>query len=134
MASNLDFARISYGRSTYAVRPGDFVPIPKSIDPNAPDFLDTVRSIFAMMSNASGGHPCIRCKVSVWNESVNLTAEGVHVFYKNPNARKFDIKNDPAEIAEFAAMINRNRLVIELGRVDTDQYGDGWKRAKWSAA
>lgn len=131
MASRLDFAHLRYGKQIVPVRPTSVIPIPQTIDPSAPDFLDTVRSIFAMMGNASGGHPTYRCKVSVWNGSVNLTAEGTHVFYKDPDAKKFDIKGDDAALAAFVEMIERNRVVIELGDVYTDQYGDGWKRAKW---
>ena len=133
MASELDFAHLTYGTRIYPVRPNEVTPIPATIDPNAPDFLDTVRSIFAMMSNASGGHIIRTCKLSVWNGSVNLSGDGVHVFYKDPNAKKFAIStDDPEGVAAFVELVEKNRIVMELGSVVTDQYGDGWKRARWA--
>lgn len=132
MASTLEFAKISYGPRSYPVKPSDLFPIPETLDPSAPDFIDQVRSIFAMMSNAGGGHVVRGCKVSTWNGSVNLSANGVHVFYKDPDAKKISfegMKTD--EIVEVAKRIDAERTVVELGSVRTDQYGDGWKRAIW---
>ena len=131
MKSILQFATLSYGARRINVVPTTSTPIPTSLDPASPLFLTHVRNIFAMMSNASGGHPIRGCKVAVFRDTVNLTGEDVHVFFKNPEADPVKLGSDEAAVKAFVEMVERERVVTVLGTVVTDQYGDGWQRARW---
>ena len=126
----LKFAHLNYGRKVYPVSPSKALPIPEKFDFTNPE--DCARKIFAIMSNASGGHLIKGCKVAVnqANGTVNLTSNGVHVFYEEGSRQKVSL--DTAEqIKQYVAFIEANTMVIELGEVSADQYGDGWTRATW---
>lgn len=136
MRSILQFATLSYGRRQTRVVPTTNVPIPTGLDVRSPFFLTHVRNILAMMSNAGGGHPVRNCKVSVFRDSVNITGDGVHVFFKDPTVPPLEKGADDEETTriflEYMNTVEGEQVVTELGNVVTDQYGDGWMRAVWS--
>lgn len=114
-------AVLMYGSSVCPVRPNEGLPIPEVFDWGNP--VECAKKIFAMMSNASGGHHLKDCKVSVNVEfgSANLFCNGAHIFYSY--GRKYPLE----EMMEKM----KSTVTYDLGSVVTDQYGDGWKRAKW---
>jgi hypothetical protein len=120
----LKIATISYGASLYPVRPNEVSPLPAEFDFS--DAEACARRIFAIMSNASGGHTLRGCKVRIHAErqTANLTANGCHVFYA-PEQRQ------PLTPEEAVRAMDECQTV-ELGNVTTDQYGEGWKRARWT--
>jgi hypothetical protein len=122
--ASLDFARLYYGSSAYPVERNETLPLPETFDFEKPE--ECARLIFAIMSNASGGHTLHKCtlRIDPVRRVANLTAGGVHVFYKPINAPKMTV--------EEAIAATERIWVLELGNVFTDQYGYGWKRARWS--
>lgn len=123
----LIFARLMYGVSACSVYPTEFTPLPEEFDFDSP--VECAKKVFAIMSNASGGHQIKQCMLRVDHvrRIANLTANGVHVFYRPENAAHF------ATIKEMEEAIERTQTHA-LGTVRTDQYGDGWKRAFWVPA
>jgi hypothetical protein len=126
----LAFANLNYGRRAYEVLPNETLPLPQEFDFENAEAC--ARKIFAIMSNASGGHLIKGCKVATnkVNGTANLTGNGVHVFYQIKKRPKVSLKTEE-EVKQYAADIEANRVVLELGDVVTDQYGDGWTRAVW---
>lgn len=124
MTAALQIARLSYGSTSYAVTPNATLPLPTVFDFEHPE--EAARQIFAIMSNASGGHPLRDCRVRIHagRRTANLVANGAHVFYAPPVREKLTV--------EDALRIERETQVIQLGCVATDQYGNGWKRARWN--
>lgn len=120
---NLQLAHINYGRGMYPVKPSDTLPLPTTFDfTNAEE---CARKVFAVMSNASGGFTLRDCKVRIDPEGrcANLTASGCHVFYNDETQPKLTI--------DQAVDRHLRSTIINLGDVSTDQYGNGWQRAKW---
>lgn len=119
----LKFAKLMYSKSCYDVEPNDTLPMPKEFDFSNP--IECAKKIFAIMSNASGGNRLYRCKVSIHTDrkTANLTAFGVHVYYKPENSKLMT--------AEEAIAAMEKTIIHYLGSVTTDQYGDGWQRAVW---
>lgn len=125
MAAKLNLAHLSYGSTVCSVEPNAITPLPEVFDFENPEACAKI--IFAIMSNASGGHPLKGCKLQIHRgrESANMTANGVHVYYANPETPKF------ADVQ--AAMVARGEMVVyQLGNVIATQYGDGWKSAVWT--
>lgn len=122
---HLQFAKLHYGMSSYDVKPHEGLPLPTEFDFEQP--VECAKKIFAMMSNASGGHPLFDCTLRIYRDrhSANLTAKGVHVYFRMPNHPKLSLE-------EVIASHDASE-VFALGTVVTDQYGDGWKRAIWKA-
>lgn len=119
----LQFARLSYGSSIYPVHPNDLLPIPEEFDfANA---VECAQRIFAIMSNASGGHVLHDCTLRIYptRKSANLTANGCHVYFTDPGKPKLL----PHEVLALAHSVQ----VYHLGSVRTDQYGQGWARPVW---
>lgn len=123
----LAFARLMYGSSGCSVLPNETTPLPEEFDFDNP--VECAKKVFAIMSNASGGHQIKQCTLRVDHvrRVANLTADGVHVFYRPKDSPKF------ATIQEMEEAIERTQTHA-LGTVRTDQYGDGWKRALWVPA
>lgn len=121
---NLDLATLSYGSTQYPVVPSELSPLPLEFDFNNPE--DCARKIFAIMSNASGGHTVRDCKLRINREEklANLTGSGVHVYYAVKGRAKMSI--------EQILKLEKEKEVFLLGNVTTDQYGNGWKRATWA--
>lgn len=123
----LELAKLMYGSTGGVnVKPSADLPLPTEFDFDKPE--ECAKHIFACMSNASGGFRIRKCKVryNTKTQMANLTAVGVHVFYAVPNRAKRTIDE---------AMEDHNTSVLlELGDVRTDQYGDGWKRAIWMSS
>ena len=117
-------ATINYGTRQYHVAGEGTVPLPLQFDFADPEAC--ARKVFAVMSNASGGHAFRDCKVRyhLGRRTANLTSSGCHVYYADDAAPKLDLDKIEAYMAEC--------VTIELGTVSTDQYGDGWERARWS--
>lgn len=120
----LNRAVVVYGEHTYQVKPNELTPLPVEFDFERPE--ECARLIFAIMSNASGGHKLTRCELRIDTErrTANLTANGAHVFYKPADL-------PPMCVAEAIAAMERIRL-YRLGTVMTDQYGKGYERAVWT--
>lgn len=124
MAHKLVFARLNYGSSQYPVEPTSTTPLPVVFDFDNPE--ESARHIFAVMSNASGGHTLRNCKVRFHRErgSANLTSSGCHVFFHDDDAPKMSL--------DAVMKFEQEATILHLGDVTTDQYGDGWKRAVWT--
>lgn len=120
----LNLSVLNYGSSVSSVRPSEFLPLPTTFDFNAPE--ECARKVFAIMSNASGGFTLRDCRLKIDRERqmANLTSSGCHVFYAPIDRPKLTV--------EQAIAADQRAEVFELGDVATDQYGDGWKRARWS--
>jgi hypothetical protein len=121
----LKLAKLSYGRSSYDVEPTSFLPLPQQFDFEHPE--ECARKIFAIMSNASGGHSLRDCKLAIIasRKTANLTCSGAHVFYAPDGL--------PTLTVDEALALHAQRVEYKLGNVVTDQYGEGWKRARWYA-
>lgn len=117
-----EFAQLLYGTARYRVSPNDH-PLPVKFDFNNPE--ECARKVFAIMSNAAGGHTLRDCKVRYHKErgTANLTANGAHIFFQTPGLPKLNVEQVCDMVLEC--------VIISLGDVRTDQYGDGWKRAQW---
>jgi hypothetical protein len=131
MEAKLNRAVLHYGSSSYPVERNEVSPLPETFDFRNPE--DCARKICAIMSNASGGHTIRECKVRVdpIRRTANITGSGIHVFYKPESyvpAAPITDDNMEAEIARIEDL-----PVLMLGSVTTDQYGEGWKRARWTA-
>jgi hypothetical protein len=122
---NLDFAHIYYGSSSCPVQSSDITPLPLVFDFDNAE--SCARKIFAIMSNASGGHALSNCVLRLHRgrNTANLTAKGVHVYYHDASQPKLSVDGALAMHDEIEK--------IELGSVVTDQYGGGWQRAHWNA-
>lgn len=120
----LKIANVYYGSNRYPVKPDSTLPLPAEFDFNQPE--QCARTIFAIMSNAAGGHPLRGCKLWIHHErrTANLTADGVHVYYAPE-------QNQPMT-AQQAIQVEGERHFMSLGTVTTSQYGDGWKHACWT--
>lgn len=116
-------AVLHYGDSTYPVTPNETLPLPAAFDFGNPEAC--ARHILAVMSNASGGHTLRDCRVVLAHDSsaASIVANGAHVYYKVPDQRKLTL-------TEALARAAAQRL-LQLGDVQTDQYGDGYTRAQW---
>lgn len=127
----LEFAHLSYGDRLYPVTPNETLPLPKEFDFSKPE--ECAKLIFAIMSNASGGHTLRNCKVSITpsRKTANLTCNGVHVFYRDPSFIGTLQGLSDEEVHARLEQLQKERKVYELGNVRTDQYGDGYKRAVW---
>jgi hypothetical protein len=123
---NLVSATIYYGSQPYPVRPNATTPVPETFDFN--DVEGCARKVFAVMSNASGGHMIHDCRVHVHHgrQTASLVGNGVAVHYAPLNRSKLTVAE--------ALQAMEERITIQLGRVTTDQYGNGWQRAKWVTA
>jgi hypothetical protein len=126
MHGQFQFAQLLYGSSRYRVQPNQYTPLPESFDFEHPE--KCARKIFAIMSNASGGHLLLDCKVRFHKlrGTANLTCGGAHIFFQTPNLPKLSID----EVCDVVL----ESTVLNLGHVVTDQYGRGWERAKWRDA
>lgn len=120
---NLEIAHLNYGFTPCAVKPSESIPLPAQFDFD--DVEGCARKIFALMSNASGGFLLRDCRVRIHRErkTANLTANGAHVYYADKSLPKLDV--------EQAIQLMADSEVLDLGSVRTDEYGDGWQRAKW---
>lgn len=121
----LQRAVLMYGTRAYPVTPCPTTPLPESFDFDHPE--ECARLIFAIMSNASGGHTLRDCTLRLseqWGRA-NLTCNGAHVYYKHPGF------GNPIEVQDIDSYMN-SCTRVNLGTVRTDQYGDGWKRAVWA--
>jgi hypothetical protein len=119
----LNLAKLMYGKTGYSVEPNETLPLPESFDFDNAE--ECARQICAIMSNASGGHTLIDCtlRVDYQDRTANITSSGMHVFYRPVDMPKIGVEE---------ALAKMERIVtIPLGTVATDQYGDGWKRARW---
>lgn len=123
--AELKFAKLMYGATAYNVDPDVSLPIPTEFDFDRPE--ECARKVFACMSNASGGHPVRDCRLRIdpVRRTANLTGSGVHVFYSPADLPKVSV--------DEAIQIALRTVMIDLGDVTTDQYGDGWKRAQWAS-
>lgn len=128
----LEFAHITYGSRIYPVKPNETLPLPKEFDFSKPE--ECAKLIFAIMSNASGGHTLRGCKLAInqVRKTANLSCNGAHVFYRDPEQIQSLQGLTDEQIVARIEELNKDRQVIELGNVRTDQYGDGYKRAVWS--
>ncbi|HEX8590708.1 hypothetical protein [Pseudomonas sp.] len=124
LEASLEVAHLNYGATVIHVKPSDLLPLPPTFDFDNAE--QCARTVFAVMSNASGGFALRDCKVriDIARKRVNLTASGCHVFYAPTDRQKLPI--------EEAIRAHQQATVLELGSVSTDQYGEGWKRAVWS--
>lgn len=123
MIAKLHFARLVYGSSIYPVEPADHLPIPAEFDFDNAE--ECARKVLACLSNAAGGFAISNCKLHInpVRRIANITGRGAHAYYAPDKLPKLSLKA-ALEAAERTA-------TIELGEVSTDQYGDGWQRAKW---
>jgi hypothetical protein len=121
----LRFARLIYGSRLYPIKPSVHLPIPETFDFENP--IECAKTIFAIMSNACGGHTIRRCELRTDQAlgMANLTGIGVHVYYAP--LHHYRTRN----IDDVMHMILCTKL-YSLGNVSSDQYGDGWKRAIWT--
>lgn len=119
----LDRAVLHYGDSVYPVTPNEFLPLPSAFDFGNPEAC--ARHILAVMSNASGGHTLRDCRLWIAHDSsvANIVANGAHVYYAVRDRAKLSVTE---ALARQAAV-----RVLQLGDVQTDQYGDGYTRAQW---
>ncbi len=119
----LQLACLNYGSSSIPVKSTPDLPLPETFDFDNP--VECSKLVFACMSNASGGFRLRDCKVryNLEHKTANLTAIGVHVYYAVPDAPKLAF--------DEALLIHANSIIVELGDVQTDQYGGGWERAVW---
>lgn len=120
----LKFAHLTYGSTVVSVDPSETTPIPLEFDFNDAEMC--ARKIFAIMSNASGGHKLRACRLKYHAErqTANLTANGMHVYFAPYGQRVF-------KTVEEAIKAESECIIVQLGDVVTDQYGEGWKRAVW---
>lgn len=120
----LVFASLMYGVRGYEVKPAAHLPLPETFDFDNPE--ECAKLIFACMSNASGGHLLRDCKLKIHRgrQTANLTSSGCHVFYAPKDRAKLTV--------EQAIALEQEAEVFHLGSVATDQYGEGWKRARWT--
>lgn len=121
---NLEKAVLTYGTRQYPVAPTETTPLPVEFDFNNPH--ECAQRVFAIMSNASGGHVLRDCtlRINRRRKTANLTANGCHVFYAPPDRPKLTVQEVERVFAETE--------VISLGHVRTDQYGEGYNRAYWT--
>ena len=123
--SKLITAALTYGMRPYPVVPTDVTPLPVEFDFNDPSACGKL--IFAILSNASGGHVLANCRLRIHREKrvASLSSSGAYARYR-PSALPFGFT------AEEALKFDSECEVFEFGRVVTDQYGEGWKRARWT--
>jgi hypothetical protein len=125
-SSTLFRAAICYGRysNEYLVERGALHPLPAEFDFAQP--AECARLILAVMSNAAGGHTLRDCRVfySMERRTACVSASGAYARY-SPAFR-------PPMTVEEATRIVHESVTIQLGSVTTDQYGEGWKRARWN--
>lgn len=122
----LELARLNYGASSYTVQRTEFLPIPEVFDFDNP--VQCAKLVLAMMSNASGGFTLRDCKLRIHRgrKTANITASGCHVFYAPKDRGKLTVEQAIAMEQEIETFL--------LGSVGTDQYGGGYKRARWEGA
>lgn len=118
-------ASLMYGSAIYPV--DDHPAMPAEFDFDNP--IECAKLVLACLSNASGGHQLQRCKLAIdpVRRTANIVANGAHAFFSPGNLPKF------TTIQDACAAVERT-ITHELGTVVTDQYGEGWKRAKWVSA
>lgn len=106
---SLERAVLTYGSRSIPVEPSELHPLPAEFDFQNP--VECARTIFAIMSAASGGHSLHDCKVRVDQErrTANLTCSGAHVFYAEPGRPKMTVKE--------ALDYTRNVHPVQLGSV-----------------
>lgn len=119
----LEFANLMYGSRHCKVVPSVILPIPEEFDLNNPD--ECAKHIFAVMSNASGGLAVRNCKYRILKDTVNLTGDGVWVFYGKPGRPKKSVEEVIKELDES--------IYVKLGTVRSTQYGYGWENASWTS-
>lgn len=128
-AAMLNVAQMVIGRAHYRPKPNPVLPLPPLFDFEHPE--ECARTVLAILSNASGGCLLTECRVALSQSlrAANITASGAHVYYAPPDKLKTreQLGGDPGEWSEQW----RDRVVIELGNVVTDEQFDGWKRARW---
>ena len=119
----LRISSLSYGSSRYRVEPSELRPLPEEFDFDNPE--ECARLIFAVMSNASGGHTLSDCTLR-YNKRLqraNLTASGCHVYYSDDRKLSMD--------EAFCYHRMEDTVTLQLGYVYSDQYEGGWQRARW---
>lgn len=109
-------ATLTYRRH---VNPAALAHLPARLDSDD-CLVETAKTVFAMMSNASGGHILRLCQVSAIPGFVNMTSLGCHVVYR-------DVAVAHADLADLLAL----RVTHRLGDVITDRYEGGWRRPRW---
>ena len=89
---SLERAVLIYGLRCIAVEPSDLNPLPAEFDFQNP--VECARTIFAIMSAASGGHSLHNCTVRIDQKrrTANLTCSGAHVFYAEPDRPKLTVE------------------------------------------
>lgn len=119
----LDRAVLCYGSSLYPVKPNETLPLPAVFDFGNP--IECARLVMAIMSNASGGHPLRNCRLILAPDQLgaSIVCSGAHVHYSVADRPKLTATE---ALARFAA-----QRWYMLGDVVTDQYGDGYTRARW---
>ncbi len=118
-------AVLLYGSSRYPVEANDTLPLPLEFDFNAPE--ECARKVLAVMSNASGGHKLANCRLRIHRgrKTASITCSGGYARYREDSTPfAFNV--------EQAMQFDAECEVYELGAVSTDQYGEGWKRARWT--
>lgn len=120
---NLQFANLNYGSTGVKVKPSEITPLPLVFDFDNAEAC--ARQIFAIMSNASGGFQLNNCTLRLHRgrKSANLTCNGTHIYYADESQPKLGV--------EDLIQMTQEVETFKLGSVVTDQYGEGWKRAKW---
>lgn len=123
-SSTLFRAAICYGSNEYPVEAGPLHPLPPEFDFENPEAC--ARLALAVLSNAAGGHTLRDCRViySLERRNAVVSASGAYARYSSPDRSALTV--------EDALRIMAESITIQLGSVRSDQYGEGWKRAKWN--
>lgn len=114
---NLQSAHLYFGSSSCEVVATEGVPLPKSFNFDNPEAC--ARTVFEVMSRASGGHPLKGCQLSFHRELgiASLYCKGTRVLYGKP----------PLNLsAEQAIKIFRETETFDLGDVTTDRGSVHW--------
>jgi hypothetical protein len=114
---NLQSAHLYFGSSSCEVVATEGVPLPKSFNFDNPEAC--ARTVFEVMSRASGGHTLKGCQLSFHRESgiASLYCKGTRVLYGQP----------PLNLsAEQAIKIFRETETFALGDVTADRSGAVW--------
>lgn len=130
MTYALKSANLFYGRQRIPVERCEGLPLP-DFDPLRPE--DTAFQTMAIMSNASGGFTLRGAVLKVYADHAfaSLVGPGYSVFWGEREAfRKREGETAEQLVARHDAMYQR-ALIMELPYgVATDQYHEGWKRAR----
>lgn len=130
MTYPLNCANLFYSRQRIPVQRSDGLPLP-DFDPFRPE--ETAFQTMAIMSNASGGFTLRGAVLRVYRdqEFASLIGPGYSVFWGNRDAfRRIEGETAEQMVARHDAMY-RNALEMQIPYgVASDQYHEGWKRAR----